>query len=75
MNDSTCFWKESRSSYGTPSSSQIMMAGMGVANAVTRSAGGPAFSMASRCSAVICSTRSVSCRIRRTVNLPTSGFR
>jgi hypothetical protein len=52
-----------------------MIAGMGLANAVIRSTGGPAFPMASRWSAVTCSTRSVSDRIRRTVNLPTSGFR
>ncbi|SCE52469.1 hypothetical protein GA0115242_14656 [Streptomyces sp. SolWspMP-5a-2] len=75
MNDSNCRWKESWSCRGTPSSSQIMMAGMGLAKAVTRSVGGPASAMASRCSAVICSTRSVSSRIRRTVNLPISGLR
>ncbi len=70
-----CSWKEPLSSYGTPSSSQMTTAGMGLANAVTRSAGGPACSIASRCAAVTCSTRSVSSRIRRTVNLPTSGLR
>ena len=75
MNLSMFSWKEPRSEYGTPSSSQIMMAGMGLANAVTRSVGGPACSMASRCSTVICSTRSVSSPIRRAVNLPASGLR
>ena len=52
----------------------MTMAGIGLANAVTRSAGGPFLSMASRQSAVICSMRSVSSRMRRTVNLPTSGW-
>ncbi len=75
MNDSTCSWKEPRSEYGTPSSSQITTAGTGRANAVTRSAGGPASSIASRCSAVICATRSASRAIRRAVKRRASRFR
>ena len=40
-------WNSSRSSYGTPSSSQITSDGIGIAKCSTRSLGGPACSIAS----------------------------
>ena len=58
----------SRSAYGTPSSSQITSDGIGSAKSATRSAGGPAFSIASRWSSTISTIRGSSRRIRRTVN-------
>ena len=61
-------WKPSRSSYGTPSSSQITSDGIGSANDGTRSAGEPARSIASRCSSTMPVIRGSSRRIRRMVN-------
>ena len=61
-----------RSSYGTPSSSQITIDGTGRAKSATSSAGGPAFSIASRCSVTISSTRGTRRFIRLTVNSPVS---
>ena len=48
---------------------------MGNANAATRSAGDPAFAIASRWSATICSILGSSAFIRRTVNWPVSSRR
>ncbi len=61
-------WKSSRSSYGTPSSSQITSAGIGSANDGTRSTGDPAASMASRWSFTMASMRGSRRRMRRMVN-------
>ncbi len=68
-------WNDARSAYGTPSSSQIISAGTGCAYAATRSVGEPCCSIASRWSVQISTSRSVSWRIRRTVNRPTSSRR
>ena len=61
-------WKSSRSSYGTPSSSQITSDGIGSAKLATKSAGGPAFSIASSCASTISTMRGSSRFILRIVN-------
>ena len=61
-------WKNSRWSSGTPSSSQMTLTGTGIARSVTRSAPGPAASIASIRSSTICWMRGRSSLIRRRVN-------
>ena len=61
-------WKSSRSSYGTPSSSQITSDGIGSAKLATKSVGGPAFSIASSCASTISTMRGSNRFIRLIVN-------
>ena len=68
-------WKSSRSEYGTPSNSQITSDGIGSANRCTRSAGAPAASIASSCSAMIASIRGCNRCSRRMVNSGVSSRR
>ncbi|WP_306750397.1 hypothetical protein [Saccharothrix yanglingensis] len=68
-------WNPARSAYATPSSSRITSDGTDSANAVTRSAAGPAARIAAGWSVTIRSTRGVSRRMRRTVNRPVGSLR